>query len=294
MDEDAENELDESLETGSKYKLDPSRDNESMFKRVVSKTLLALNAEKGEKEVTREVSLLRSTSMLFSVPDMGEFKKSCKVDIEETPVRNRRISRNESILTTNVSPNKSMSRVGSASQNSQLRLKLPKPILRRANNSNLSYMTEKGRESSNSITQSELAIEEEDEYALQKIDETDSLHDNKGDKTPIISDAPVQPSRPGFRSKVAKVLKAMTSCFDPEVLKTRKMLVASVAIGLMTMGSPHALFYLHAYAESIDMDLSHVTNLLSISSLVDLIFRLSVGALADLNIIPVPYIFAFG
>ena len=314
------------VENQTNLKLDRAA-SDSVFQRVKSSKILAYSGQE-ETEMTRHVSFLRSTSMMCSLPDLGEYAKSCRISNCETPneesqkirmPRQHTVSEsfddqlNESGTSCpsdeslrNVNNPKSQDRNLVRRVNSyHARMNLGRQVyLRRATNPNLSSLVEKDADSSLSLAPSEPIIEEEEEDRFDDEKSSPQRGDNEVTQTTVlfkpenpinlqISQQPVTqlPDKSKKDGRFSTVTKAMASCFDPEVLKTRKMIITSISVCLVAIGAPHFLFYLHAYAKSVSMDSTSVTTLLSISALVDLAVRLGTGALADMNIVHTSYMY---
>lgn len=79
--------------------------------------------------------------------------------------------------------------------------------------------------------------------------------------------------------------------FDTEILKNPSMICMTVSVCLMSVGTPHFLFYLHAHFGQFGIDSSEITKLLMISALVDMAGRLLFGFVADLKIVPLSVLY---
>ena len=303
--------LDSNPNNESKSRFDRASSG-SVFNRVRSSKILALAGQQ-DTELTRQVSFLRSTSMMCSVPDLREYAKSWNVPTDETPNRTtpmllpRKHTLSESSDCAEP-PANATNRSEIRRVNTSQRMNLARTVsIRRATNPNLSSLAEKEHDSCASLAPSEPVIHEEDEDSLleekpdlEKPDigskeQTTLLERGKSeelvdmvDSRHSLKDYTISSKH---KSKFETVRKAIASCFDMEVIKTRKLLITSCSVSLMAVGAPHCLFYLHAYAESVNMDTSFITKLLSISSIIDLVARLSIGALADMNLIHTSYIY---
>ncbi|XP_064078028.1 uncharacterized protein LOC135195618 [Macrobrachium nipponense] len=83
----------------------------------------------------------------------------------------------------------------------------------------------------------------------------------------------------------------MLSCIDVSLFKNPLFLMVAMSVFFMATGAPHAIFFLPAYAESVDIPSSQVPKMLSISSIVDLVGRLGVGFVSDLGLVRNSYIY---
>lgn len=93
------------------------------------------------------------------------------------------------------------------------------------------------------------------------------------------------------QNKLSFCCVGLRSIFNPDVLRNPFMILISISSGLIALGAPHTLFYVHAHYSTINMDLNDVTQLLSVTSLVDLAGRLSMGYIADSRIIPISILY---
>lgn len=69
--------------------------------------------------------------------------------------------------------------------------------------------------------------------------------------------------------------------------------VVAISVFLVACGTPFSLFYLPSYAESVDLPSSITTSMLSISSILDLVGRLSSGFVSDLHIFQLHHVYFF-
>ncbi|KAI9555860.1 hypothetical protein GHT06_018377 [Daphnia sinensis] len=77
---------------------------------------------------------------------------------------------------------------------------------------------------------------------------------------------------------------SITNYIDLSLIKNPLFLLMASTVMLMAVGCPHALFYLPAYANSLGIEKSQCSLLLSISAIFDLSGRLGLGYIADLNL----------
>lgn len=283
-----------------------SKGSSSLFLRVKSSKLLA---EQEDSELTQQVSFLRSTSMMASVPDLAQYAKSWSVSVENnihlTPpvqVITRVHTSSESEAPDNfLFKSNSGSHLMGAAQagavrrvNSSLgRMVLTKQAVSRLQpGSDLTTLVKKDINSSIRSIPNEPSIPEKDEDDASE-DETSSNQNTEKDTSSKTQpdENPKAEEPPKTVSKLRTIFGALGSCFDMEVLRTRKMIIFTMSVDLMAVGAPHALIYLHAYSKSVGLDPSFVTKMLSISSMVDLVGRLTTGFIADRNIIPTAYIY---
>lgn len=71
---------------------------------------------------------------------------------------------------------------------------------------------------------------------------------------------------------------------DFSLLKNPLFLLMASTVMLMAVGCPHALYFLPSYANSLGLEKSECSLLLSISAAFDLCGRLGLGYIADLNL----------
>lgn len=83
----------------------------------------------------------------------------------------------------------------------------------------------------------------------------------------------------------------MLSCIDVSLFKNPLFLMVAMSVFFMATGAPHAIFFLPAYAESVDIPSSQIPQMLSISSIVDLVGRLGIGFVSDLGLIKNSYLY---
>ncbi|KAK4025124.1 Monocarboxylate transporter 9 [Daphnia magna] len=79
-------------------------------------------------------------------------------------------------------------------------------------------------------------------------------------------------------------LCSITNYIDLSLIKNPLFLLMASTVMLMAVGCPHALFYLPSYANSLGLEKSQCSLLLSISAIFDLSGRLGLGYIADLNL----------
>lgn len=82
------------------------------------------------------------------------------------------------------------------------------------------------------------------------------------------------------RTKLCSVIDFI----DFSLIKDSLFLLVASTVMLMAVGCPQALFYLPSYANSIGLEKSECSLLLSISAVFDLTGRLGLGYIADLNL----------
>lgn len=80
---------------------------------------------------------------------------------------------------------------------------------------------------------------------------------------------------------------------DASLFRDGLFWVVSLSVFLVACGTPFSLFYLPSYAESVSISSSVTTGMLSVSSIVDLVGRLSTGVVSDLHFCQLHYIYFF-
>lgn len=80
---------------------------------------------------------------------------------------------------------------------------------------------------------------------------------------------------------------------DASLFRDGLFWMVSISVFLVACGTPFSLFYLPSYAESVSIPSSVTTGMLSVSSILDLIGRLSTGFVSDLHFCQLHYIYFF-
>nr|XP_027228444.1 uncharacterized protein LOC113820306 [Penaeus vannamei] len=83
----------------------------------------------------------------------------------------------------------------------------------------------------------------------------------------------------------------LSSCLDLSLFTNPLFLMMAISVFFMASGAPHAIFFLPAYANSIDIPSSKVPHMLSISSMVDLCGRLGIGFISDIGIFRISHLY---
>lgn len=83
----------------------------------------------------------------------------------------------------------------------------------------------------------------------------------------------------------------LRTTFDPTVLRTLPMVFMGISSSLIKMSVPHALFYLHAYANSIGVSSKPITPAIAGTSLVEVTGGLVMGVLCDAKVLPPLYLY---
>ncbi|KAA0191871.1 hypothetical protein HAZT_HAZT004617, partial [Hyalella azteca] len=279
----------------------------SLMMKVRSSKLLA-----GEcKEMTHHVSFLRSMSMVASVPDLAEYAKKVHVsmdrDINVVPptqliVAKRHHTVSESSAPGEIFKSSSGGRLNDPARPTSIRkvhsslgrMVLTKQAVSRLPPGHFQASLENELNSSICSILNEPAIPETDEDEINDDSPNPFLEDSKPEASPapneVTKETKEEKSEETSKSCLP-MFKVLGACFDKEVLKTRKMILFTTSVVLCAVGAPHALFYLHAYAKSVGVDPSSVTTMLSVSSIVDLVGRLTIGFVADMQLIPTAYIY---
>ncbi|MPC16557.1 Monocarboxylate transporter 12 [Portunus trituberculatus] len=78
---------------------------------------------------------------------------------------------------------------------------------------------------------------------------------------------------------------------DASLFRDGQFWVVAISVFLVACGTPFSLFYLPSYADSISISSSVTTGMLSMSSIVDLMGRLSTGVISDLHFCQLHYIY---
>uniref|UniRef100_A0A6A7FTT1 Monocarboxylate transporter n=1 Tax=Hirondellea gigas TaxID=1518452 RepID=A0A6A7FTT1_9CRUS len=95
------------------------------------------------------------------------------------------------------------------------------------------------------------------------------------------------------QAKPPNCLAILLSSFDKELLKKPAMILVCISSCLVAFGAPHSLFYVHVYFTNANVDSTVVTKILSFTSLVDLVGRLTAGYIADTKVIKLHYMYFF-
>ena len=298
------------------------REKSGSFYERVSSIILA-NTTENDNELRREVSFLRSTTTLSSVPDLQQYAKSWSVSTLDASnhksVRKRTVSESSHYNIPDGQKTATPVQQNSIKRAHSLHRKVP--ISRqisgaRQNPTSFLYLNERDTNSRLSLPPSGPTIREEDESdnceeknlseisMLQAKSSTTEIDDNKTKNTPcqtvqkdmengkMVPTASTTPKQHSTRSKFAGLLiKLVTSCFNMKLIKRPRLILMTISVSLMATGAPHVLFFIHAHAKTVGIEPSRVTKILSISAIVDLIARLLTGFVADLNIVKVNYIY---
>lgn len=83
----------------------------------------------------------------------------------------------------------------------------------------------------------------------------------------------------------------LSSCLDLSLFTNPLFMMMALSVFFMASGAPHAIFFLPAYATSIDIPSSKVPHMLSISSMVDLCGRLGIGFISDIGIFKISHLY---
>lgn len=103
----------------------------------------------------------------------------------------------------------------------------------------------------------------------------------QGDGTTIY-----EPSLASQRSLPSGPFRTLARYIDITLVANPLFLLITSTVMLMSIGCPHALFFLPAYANSVGLSKSDSSLLLSISAVVDLFGRLGFGYIADFDLFP--------
>ncbi len=87
-----------------------------------------------------------------------------------------------------------------------------------------------------------------------------------------------------LKTKNCRKFFSALNYIDLSLINNPLFLLMALTVMLMAVGCPHALFYLPSYANSLGLERSECSLLLSISAVFDLAGRLGLGYIADLNL----------
>lgn len=284
-----------------------------------------------ESEVQHQVSFLRSASMLNSVPNLTLYARSWSVSggpafpdsrpsfnvgsrsslsnnstskwsltrlpmFAEHPVVMRLSSEDESIQRSasglmnhhGGSRRSSLPRIlGGVDPRSSL---TRQTSIRTAHSRIMESLQEQDKEDSEGILQSTSPDCDEREENEQMIKEG---KDNE--KLQIKEEEREQEKKENVEEEVQPSCcwECMRGLCDASLFRDGQFWVVAIAVFLVACGTPFSLFYLPSYADSISIPSSATTGMLSMSSIVDLVGRLSTGVISDLHFCQLHYIYSF-
>ena len=102
-------------------------------------------------------------------------------------------------------------------------------------------------------------------------------------KTDVLSSLSQHQSKKNKKRKWSKIC-SIFKCIDLTLTTNPLFLLLASTVMLMAVGVPLALFYLPSYANSQGLDKSDCSLLISVGAVFDLITRLALGYVADLNL----------
>ena len=291
--------------------------SKSIFQKVVRSRMISSSSEHNE-ELRRQVSFLRSSSMMNSIPDLTQYARSWSIGGErsstgsrssinrgvfegtgsrsslfryaaqnechsQTPIRlsSEDEGRRTSGEIVPVSSRRSLQRMPSTRGS---RVSLVRQASCR-NAKKMSSLPELDADSQCSLPLSEPCVPvghsdlERKCIVTEKLSECD---ENELEEEVDLDDEQEEPK--------SKCSSCFSSLIDVELMTNSVFLIMAISVSCMAIGAPHAIFFLPAYTQSIGLE-SAVTALLSISSIVDLFGRLGIGFLSDLNIIGINKIY---
>ena len=233
----------ERLQKGFTPGLTNSEEKGSFFDRIMSSK--ALNEE--TRELNRQVSFLRSTSFLSSVPDLTQYAKSWNISHDtlvgvtenihdaHTPRKRTCSESYKSKAVENFMASERKEEFYKKSYSgvdiTGLVKKFPEPPLaRQLSNKRLSsvmrskmILLDNNVNSKNSLALSESTIQEEDERSLLDLE---MLSDPQIDPVDSVSKPVTQEPDKG---KLQKIIAAMASSFDMNIIKRPKMILMSIS-----------------------------------------------------------------
>ncbi|KAK8402361.1 hypothetical protein O3P69_000642 [Scylla paramamosain] len=281
-----------------------------------------------ESEVQRQVSFLRSASMLNSVPNLTLYARSWSVSggpafpdsrpsfnvgsrsslsnnstskwsltrlpmFAEHPTVMRLSSEDESIQRSasglmhhGGSRRSSLPRIlGGVDHRSSL---TRQTSIRTAHSRIMESLQEQDKEDSEGILQSTSPDCDEKEESEQMIKEE---KDNEKSQIKQEEREPEKKENMEEEEKPSCCLECLRGLCDASLFKDGQFWVVAISVFLVACGTPFSLFYLPSYADSISIPSSSTTGMLSVSSIVDLIGRLSTGVISDLHFCQLHYIY---
>ncbi|KAK7065212.1 hypothetical protein SK128_010436 [Halocaridina rubra] len=321
----------------------PMTRSHAIFQKMVRKRLASISTTDEDRELQGQVSFLRSSSMMNSIPDLTRYARSWSISGERSSMGSRSSIRmamgsksSLSKLSIGTSSKSSLSRLAMGNESKHqplMRLtsdgdqKVAKhPTLLRLTSEEESFGIPHNSSSSSRQSLSRLSTEGRPVLTRQsstrrvqgrimtavKEQDTDSqVSDEVEEQTPKASDKEQDATEQkpenlksseirddkiekdhdddddGVESEENKAgccYAFIISCFDFSLFKNPLFIMVSLSVFFMASGAPHALFFLPAYAESVDIPSSKTPQMLSISSMVDLIGRLGIGFVSDLGI----------
>lgn len=269
----------------------------AFFKRLERRRRKNMEIDK-DPELDRQVSFLRTASMINSVPDLTQYARSWSVsDDSAVPFDSRESVLNLVGSTLPVfTPHPSVLRLsteeGMESPN--------RGSVRRLSRSNLvsdSRTNMVSRQSSVRVVQSRIMepVQEGDDEGLPHqnhngsggIDPTAEKYEHKSETANEEEDRE--------QKKGCCFLFWIRTCqCDVSLFRSSLFWILAVSVFFVSSGAPFSTFYLPAYAESVQVPANHIPILLSISAVLDLIGRLGTGFLSDLGIIQLHHVYILG
>lgn len=289
---------------------------QKMLRRRLNSTTSAENAE-----LQRQVSFLRSSSMMNSIPDLTRYARSWSVAGDRSPTTGSR----SPVRTNFPLGSKSSLFHGSTSKLSlsKLRLFAEHPsVLRlssdedgrvtsarflRGSSRRLSQQsrvmpapdgrTQLMRQVSIRTVQSRImtsVLETEADSRVSDKDEAAARHTQ--DKPQENGVAPCEAKERRLDDEVeVKRLNCCLACLgglcDCSLFRDPLFVIMAMSVFLMSCGAPFTLFFLPAYAETVGIASGSIPTMLSISSIVDLAGRLSMGFFSDLGCCQMSHIY---
>nr|XP_053641724.1 uncharacterized protein LOC128695230 isoform X2 [Cherax quadricarinatus] len=299
----------------------PITRSRALWHKMMRRRRLSSTTSAEDAELQRQVSFLRSASMMNSIPDLTHYARSWAVNPDANSMGSRSSMRtgftmgSKSSLFNTTTSKLSLSRLpifaehpsvlrlsdedgrvtsarflrGSTRRLSQSSRVAPAalPEVRTQLNRQTSIRTVQSR-----IMTSVLESEKEDKenlvrpFAEEKgeYDETQmTTGDNLGLKQ---EEQEVEVKRPN-----CCVLCCVNFC-DCSLFKDALFVIMALSVFLISCGAPFSLFFLPAYADTVDIPSSLVPNMLSISAIIDLVGRLGMGFVSDLGFFEITHIYA--
>ncbi|KAG7167254.1 uncharacterized protein LOC121868597 [Homarus americanus] len=294
----------------------PLARSRALWQKVVRRRLSSTTSAKDE-ELQRQVSFLRSASMMNSIPDLTQYARSWAVTPDRSSLGSRSSMRtgvglgSKSSLFNTTTSRLSLSKLPIFAEHpSVLRLsseedgKVTSVRLLRGNSRLLSQSrvapgpdsrSQLARQTSIRTVQSRImtsVIEAETEDKDIQVQPSTQSKDIVMEKEEATND--YSALREDEEKEVKSPSRCMMCCtfFDCALFKDPLFVILALSVFFMSCGAPFSLFFLPAYAETIDIPSSQVPTIMSISSIVDLCGRLGMGFVSDLGIFKMHHIYA--
>ncbi|KAK4314823.1 hypothetical protein Pmani_013916 [Petrolisthes manimaculis] len=252
-----------------------------------------------DPELDRQVSFLRTASMMTSVPDLTLYARSWSIsDDSAVPLESK-----ESVLHMVGStlpifaPHPSVLRLSSLSTEEGMGSPFRGSVRRLSRTALLSESRNMiSRQNSIRVVQSRI-MEPVEEGVDDGLPQENSNAPNRIDP---IAEKYEQKSETASEEQEAEqkgccfIFWIRTCQCDFSLFRSGLFWVIAFSVFLIASGAPFSTFYLPAYAEKVEVPANYIPILLSISAVLDLVGRLGIGFLSDLGIFQLHHIYITG